>query len=504
MSITLKRQLTEEEKERVLLQHGRFCFSNGHPIPEGELVQFDHIKAYALDGQLEIDNIAPMCGLHNREKGQLSLYDFRVKLRLQRFFSQGDKLTLRHFLAFLKAEKDIIDYARPLTITSSDKLVLLQSQTDNAEYPLYTCPITGWTYYYATTPIELLDSDDDEEETTGLQPRYLIFDRVFELFRHFQRHPVLQPSIGRLDNDRIKVFDGQHKIASLLLNSRKNFECKIYVKYDIRLLNQTNIAAHDKYSQKRFDSSIMVMKLGEQFGSDFEEYKNIEDGQPKSEAAFLDWLRKKDGGTLTNAELNQRFRSFLFDSVLKDDGNKLSKLVSGGNRSTAEKPITIDLLNKSLFSCFLYRDPTYDNIRSTSYKRESEFNNMIWLSNSLTDLAFGAWDPQVGPSSDHQRKLRRMLSSKGMMAWAELVKDALCAKVRIYDSDEKLKPLYRDFSEDDYAQMRFVLERLVNWKGWSAPDNDEIDGIIVDKKSKVKDWFKLKGLTSSYLMGASE
>jgi len=100
-------------------------------------------------------------------------------------------------------------------------------------------------------------------------PRFLIFDKVFELYRHFQRHPVLQPSIGRVNNNRVLFFDGQHKVAALLWTGRREFECKIYLAPDIRLLNETNIAAHDKFSQTRFYASIMVLKLGTEFGLDF-------------------------------------------------------------------------------------------------------------------------------------------------------------------------------------------------------------------------------------------
>ncbi|HEX9603847.1 MAG TPA: hypothetical protein VF973_08860 [Myxococcales bacterium] len=124
-------------------------------------------------------------------------------------------------------------------------------------------------------PISALDSDDDHDDTIGLQPRYLIFDKVFELYRHFQRHPVLLPSIGRVRNNKIVLFDGQHKIAGLLWTGRRDFECKVYLTPDLRLLNQTNISAHDKFAQTRFYSSIMVGKLGTEFGKDFESYKNL-------------------------------------------------------------------------------------------------------------------------------------------------------------------------------------------------------------------------------------
>jgi hypothetical protein len=73
-----------------------------------ETIQFDHIKAYSDGFPSELHNIAPMCAQHNREKGTLSLEDFRTKLRMNEFFASGDKLTLKQLLEHLKG-KDQID-----------------------------------------------------------------------------------------------------------------------------------------------------------------------------------------------------------------------------------------------------------------------------------------------------------------------------------------------------------------------------------------------------------
>lgn len=54
----------------------------------------------------ELDNIAPMCEVHNKQKGTLPLEDFRVSLRLKQFFSEGDGLTLKHLLTHLQKNKD--------------------------------------------------------------------------------------------------------------------------------------------------------------------------------------------------------------------------------------------------------------------------------------------------------------------------------------------------------------------------------------------------------------
>ena len=102
MAIMLRRQLNDSEKATILQRFGRKCFANGHVIPDDDVVHFDHIRAFVSGGQTELDNIAPMCEIHNKAKGSLSLEDFRVRLRLQEFFSASEALTLKNLLGHLK------------------------------------------------------------------------------------------------------------------------------------------------------------------------------------------------------------------------------------------------------------------------------------------------------------------------------------------------------------------------------------------------------------------
>jgi len=196
MALTLKRQLTEDEKQQILAKHGRRCWATGMTIPANQPIHFDHIHAFTRGGVSELDNIAPMSGECNRQKGMLSLEDFRVKLRLQKFFQGGDTLTLGNLLRHMKDLGDIAGFGSSVEIHEVENTVTIQSTNDTFQHDLYTCPTTGWKYFYATFPVTMIDSDDDRDKNIGLQPRYLIFDKVFELFRHFQHHPVLLPSIG--------------------------------------------------------------------------------------------------------------------------------------------------------------------------------------------------------------------------------------------------------------------------------------------------------------------
>jgi len=501
MAIILQRQITDEEKKQILEKFGRICFATNHEIPVGEEIHFDHIKAFSNDGESEISNIAPMCQIHNLAKGRLPLEDFRVKLRLDEFFKIGAALTLKHELQYFKDNKTIKGFGSSVIYTSTEKTIELEFDGSKESYRLYTCPTTNWKYFYATLPVSIINSDDDDDGEIGLQPRYLIHERVFELYRHFKRNTVLQPSIARLYKNKILVFDGQHKIASLLWNERKYFELKIYINPDPKSLNQTNISAHDKFAQTRFYSSIMVAKLGSQFGKQFEEYKNLEDGNYKTESGFVKYVRLSE--QISNADVNKRFLSFIYDSVLDESTNKIVRLVSKGNRSSDEHPLTLDMLTKSIFTNFLYRYSTDDDLTSEKYKREQEITNTIQLCNIIDEEVLHNWDATKSESDLTQNKLNRMFRSKSIMAWSELLRDAVAAKLDITDQDEKSQIFYRDISDENFEKIRKIFRRLVSWTVWESAPDSEIDRVLADNKGEVKKYFKDKGLTTGYLMGAS-
>ena len=90
------------------------------------------------------------------------------------------------------------------------------------------------------------------------------------------------------------------------------------------------------------------------------------------------------------------------------------------------------------------------------------------------------------------------------MAWSQLLRDAVCAKLDLEDADDRLKPFYRELSDNDFQKIRKIAERLIAWPMWMAPANSEIDSYMAGNKSTLKEWFRGKGLTTGYLMGANE
>ena len=85
-----------------------------------------------------------------------------------------------------------------------------------------------------------------------------------------------------------------------------------------------------------------------------------------------------------------------------------------------------------------------------------------------------------------------------------MLKDAICTNLEIFDGDERVKAFHREFSEKEFERVRLVVTRLIDWKMWDSPPNSDIDQIRLDNDGAVKNWLRDKGLTVSYLLGASE
>src|SRR5690554_2901661 len=126
MAILLRRQISNEEKKRILERFGRICYATGHEIPETEDLQYDHIKAFAEKGASDIDNIAPMCKTHNLQKGRLPLEDFRTKLKMNEFFSRGNALTLKNELEYFKEKNTIDRYGESIYFTKDENEIEIE------------------------------------------------------------------------------------------------------------------------------------------------------------------------------------------------------------------------------------------------------------------------------------------------------------------------------------------------------------------------------------------
>ena len=121
--------------------------------------------------------------------------------------------------------------------------------------------------------------------------------------------------------------------------------------------------------------------------------------------------------------------------------------------------------------------------------------------NILHEIGLHSWNPKALTGDTTQRKLDRMFRSKSMMAWSELLRDAILAELKLRDAEDRACPFYRELDKGHLDGIRQIVARLFNWKFWSDP-GEEIDRVLSDNKSVVKEWFKKHDLTTGYLLGA--
>lgn len=169
---SLKRQLDESEKKKVLAQQRRkevlYCFAEDHPIDDETEVEFHHIKPFSEEGPTETSNIGAVCKEHHRRIRTLSLSEFRDQIALSRFFDHTEPRRLDDLLAFKLARER---FGRKVSVNTENEnqltLHFIDPERAPQLCPVLTCPATGMRFFYCSVPIEYIANDNE------LQPRPL-------------------------------------------------------------------------------------------------------------------------------------------------------------------------------------------------------------------------------------------------------------------------------------------------------------------------------------------
>ncbi|KFI36575.1 hypothetical protein HX99_03290 [Peptococcaceae bacterium SCADC1_2_3] len=284
-------------------------------------IQFDHIEPFVKVEGTSLDNIAPVCKNHNLAKKDMTLSEYRDKLQMESFFerfeSAGKQAKLNDVLTFKYSN----DFGFPIQYDfdpNQTKITVKFFQDKDKIHPpkleayrVYQCPITKMSYFYALVPTKNILNDGKEEGELELQPRPLILDHLWDLYRHLRVNTQLQPSICRVDGNVVLVFDGQHKAAAKIWAGADNIEAKIYIEPDVVWLMRTNLVAHDKLKQLRFYSSILADKMAQLYGVNWQQY--IETADKKSEKGFCTFIKYAEDKP--DEKPDKQIEAFLMTSI---------------------------------------------------------------------------------------------------------------------------------------------------------------------------------------------
>jgi hypothetical protein len=163
---SLKRQITEAEKQQVLAQQRRngalYCFVDDHPIENERDVEFHHIKPFSEDGPSETGNIGAVCKEHHRRIRTLSLSEFRDQLAMARYFEHPAPRRLDDLLEFKLSSKG---FGRQVSYDGDLHSQITLHFTDPERSPqtcsVFSCSATGMHYFYSVLPIEYICNDTE-------------------------------------------------------------------------------------------------------------------------------------------------------------------------------------------------------------------------------------------------------------------------------------------------------------------------------------------------------
>lgn len=481
-----RRQITETEKRAVLERQGLRCFIDNHPVDSEKDLEFDHIEPYSEAGESTPANIGAMCKKHNREKGTLSLSEYRDRVELKRFFEGAKK---RRLDDLLDARLATNGYGQQLRAELGPSTATLFLESGPLSTPLARCPATGESYFFATIPFSHIRNDAE------LQPRALEPERVWELYRHLRTHTQLAPAVCRLVDSEIRLFDGQHKAAAQVWAGRSAIDCKVYVNPEVRRLKETNLSAHDSLRQMPFYTSTLLEKYAGMASEDWESF--LLSGGAKTESAFVDFMRSKFG--LSRADATKRIRSLIYSNIIEDEQNRpFRDYIMEENRGR-QNPITMHRLEKTFFADFICAPPLNDEFETEQYHRDEERQNIVLLLNYIVEHALlNKWAPERNDAM--HKKAARLFSAGALRAWVPFLRDAIAAALQLFEQKERSRVFYRTLSQQDSLMVERLVKRLLSHKVWEDPDPNLKD-LRYDNADRAKEMLRSAGLTPNWILG---
>ncbi|HEY5536478.1 MAG TPA: HNH endonuclease signature motif containing protein [Ignavibacteria bacterium] len=508
----MKRQINESEKQQLLVIHrnkdGRiYCFIDNEPIEDTKNIHFDHIDPFAKSEETSLDNIAPVCKNHNLAKKDMSLSEYRDKLSIEKLFKEKENCGKQLKLNDVLVAKYNVDYAYLIKYEylKAEEKIQIKYFIDNKKtnlpivkkYPVFICPITELHFFYAQIPVRNIINDGKEESEIELQPRPLILDHFWNLYRHLRVNTQLQPSICRIEGDNpIFVFDGQHKAAAKIWAGAQFIDAKIFIEPDVIKLMKTNLVAHDKLKQLRFYSSILADKLSQIYGINWQKY--IETAERKSEKGFCNFIKYSE--TSTDEKPIKQIEAFIVESILKHNDNKILPYVAPENKTGKQYAISRDSLNKYYFRYFITSPPLDIEIDSKEDFRNHEIENNVFLLNLLADkILIDKWNP-VANSEDH-RKAERIFRTGSIMAWFPILRNVIYNKLDIINPNDADKILFRNIPPEKWLLIENFINKMFSHKIWLDKDPN-IDIVLGNKKAEItKKLFDEKGFTDKWILG---
>lgn len=497
----MKRQISDAEKQQVRLQQqdkdgSLRCFISGEVIGDTDNFEYDHILPFSKQGDSDLSNIRIVLKDYNRRKSDQPLYEFRDNYKLEKLFNdKKNNIKLQDIFLL----KEILPKSFHFTIEPDN--IKIDDGIDKRNFSLFFDSILNVQYFYGRIPIKWLENDDQE----GLQPRVIDYKRLISLRDHLKDHPQLAPSIARLIDNRIKLFDGQHKLAGQVLNNTLEVDIKAYISpteadkakklFDDLMI--TNLDAHSKHKQIPFYTSTLLDRLSVIYKEMLGEFTSTKPVDKHSEENFISYLVSDKQHS--RADAKQMLKSVIMTNAV--ELSAINNFTAVASRDTGFA-LSIDLLKTAVFPNTLFLEPSSANFKSSGDFRDSELENFKEVSALLVQYGqLNNWVPNTRGKSltNIELKARRIWHKGAVLTWAPYLKSILGMAFNFITNDDREKLLYRGVMDNNQKdRIGVCLQRLFNHPLWDEPEG-EIDSLLVSARRQ-DELFNRKGLTEMYVL----
>ena len=383
--------------EKLYKIQNKTCYICEWPIDlKLHSTNIDHIIPLANEGKDSEDNFALAHESCNKSKQDADLSTARILHRLKHIQDETQKTenksaSLKHVLFYFKGSRHDFKYK----IENNTLEYSFPDIGDNNVYKssIFFDKLSKEETSFAEVPIEYIFHDD------FVNPRG-INTTISQLVKEFKKsNPQLHLSLARVDNNKLKIFDGQHKAVAQILLGSKKLLLRIFLKPDLDRLIETNANAGRSLRQIAFDKSIMRQLNNALYEERVKKYQQDHGLRPDdfgfSEQQLVDYFKGE------NVNIKKYVIESIKHAITHSMDNKLKDYIDFEGKAK-ELPISHSAFDKTYLSLFIdskliLKSPI--NFRSDEglNPRELEISQMVKLLNIIAEEIYvKKFLPEVG------------------------------------------------------------------------------------------------------------
>jgi len=483
---SLSKEKYQRLTEKLLRIQNNVCFICGKKIDvDIQTTNIDHIVPLANKGKDAEDNFAVTHESCNKSKQDANLRIAKVlyifkEIQKQVQESENKSASLKHVLQKYDGSKYQFKHK-----FNGEKIEYSFSEVGNNnlyQADIFVDNLSKEKSCFIKVPLQYIFHDEI------INPRG-VNSSISKLIKEFEKgNPQLHLSLARLDEGKIKIFDGQHKAVAQILLGIKELVVRIFIAPNVDRLTETNTNAGSVLRQIAFDKSIMRQLNNTLY---FERVKNYQEDHNLSQDDFsfseqqlVDYFKGE------NVNIKKYIIDSIKHSITNERENKLKDFIDFEGKAK-ELPISYSAYDKTFLASLI--DSKLILKTTISYKtdaglnpRELEIDQIIRLLNIVAEeIYINKFQPETGvyqvenkivnnqdtKITDDHLIAYRMSREEILFNWLRYLKEVIRAYfINTGKIIEESKMFQYQFDEQVWINIRnFIhnLKELPLWKNRS-------------------------------------